>query len=248
MNREIKAILFDLGSTLLEYEKFDWETIGRVGNAAGYEFLKKQDFEVPPAEVVAGKLAEIFQLWKSERDDDFLEINFHELVTEAFEQMNLPTDYGLVRDFIQAFYQPVSDHVESLDGSEETVRELKSMGLKIVIVSNSIFPAYLHLQELERFGILPHIDGMVFSCDLGVKKPHPDIYIHALEIAGCTPDEAVFVGDRYLEDLEGPAGLGIPAVLRRKEGREYPPEISNFPACDSLSELFDILGIGVDRV
>ncbi|MBD3168524.1 MAG: HAD-IA family hydrolase [candidate division Zixibacteria bacterium] len=239
----LKAVLFDLGSTLLEYEKFDWIEIARRGTIAGTKFLRDRGIEAPEARQADETFHRIFTQWKTERDPDFGEINFQELITAGFKEMGLPDDEDFIIDFIKAYYQPVTETVEHLDGSAPTLKLLKEKGLRLVIVSNSIFPAYLHLGELEKFQLLPYLDGMIFSCELGIKKPHPDIYVHALQIADCTPEEAVFVGDRYLEDLEGPSSVGIKAVLRLKPGRDYPPEIENYPVIDSVAKLPELLGL-----
>jgi len=55
----------------------------------------------------------------------------------------------------------------------------------------------------------------VFSSELGVRKPHPAIYLHVLELLGVAPDAALFVGDRLREDVAGPAALGMRTCLAR---------------------------------
>jgi len=247
VKNKLKAILFDLGSTLLEYENFEWEEIARKGMKAGHQFLIEIFPNVPPIEICAGIFHQSYTMLSAERQEDLKEVNFEEIVFESFRKMNLPAEPELMRNFIYAFYQPISEDVAEVDGSSKALKELKSLGLKLVIVSNSIFPAYLHLMELRRFGILPHIDGMVFSCELGVRKPHPDIYICALEIAGCSPDEAIFVGDRFEEDIKGPEDIGLTGILRKKPGREYPEEMSNYASCDLIKELKNMLGLIVDN-
>ncbi len=243
MNK-IKAILFDLGSTLLEYEKFDWQEIARRGMIGGYKFLMNNSITPPPIETCGRVFNEVYTQWAEESKDELLEVNFEKAVFESFRRLELPTDKDFVFDFIQAYYQPISDDVEELEGASETLRDLKSLGLKLVIVSNSVFPAYLHLKELRRYNILPYIDGMVFSCEIGVRKPHPDMYITGLEIAGCKVEEAVFVGDRFLEDVQGPEEIGLKGILRIKPGREYPEEIAEYPSINSVTELKDQLELG----
>ncbi|MCP4634477.1 MAG: HAD family hydrolase [candidate division Zixibacteria bacterium] len=238
-----KAVLFDLGSTLLEYEKFDWSAIATMGLQAGYKFLESKTDNIPSLVEISEVFHKIFTTWAEERNPKYLEINFEELVVEAFNEIGISTEQNFVYDFILAYYSPISEFVEPLEGSDETLRKLKDKEKKIVIVSNSIFPAYLHLEELRRFNLLSYINSMIFSCELGIKKPHPDIYAHALEIAGCNPEEALFIGDRYLEDIQGPNRSGIQAVLIKKTGREYPPEIEDYPACENHETLRKLLGL-----
>lgn len=86
--------------------------------------------------------------------------------------------------------------------------------LTIGIVSNTIVQAEAIDHYLELQGILPLVDFRILSSELGWRKPHPAIYAAALSKAGAKPEEALFVGDRLLEDVLGPGRLGIPGVLR----------------------------------
>lgn len=84
------------------------------------------------------------------------------------------------------------------------------------------------------------LDFTVFSSTLGVRKPHSDIFYKAVNLAGQAPSDCLYVGDRYMEDVEGPKELGMSAVLKVKPGREYPDEMPLADRrIDNLSELFD---------
>jgi putative hydrolase of the HAD superfamily len=61
-------------------------------------------------------------------------------------------------------------------------------------------------------GIGPRLDAAVFSSEVGKRKPHPAIYDAALSDLGVAPERALFVGDRLIEDVQGPAELGMTTV------------------------------------
>jgi len=112
------------------------------------------------------------------------------------------------------------------------------------LVSNTVFPERAHKGELRRFGIAPYLNFTIFSSSFGFRKPHPDIFYHAVNLAGFAPCECVYVGDRYAEDISGPRRIGMEAILRRKSGREYPaamPDLDRQIA--SLSELADHIAL-----
>jgi putative hydrolase of the HAD superfamily len=102
---------------------------------------------------------------------------------------------------------------------------LKQQHLVIGLVSNTVFPERAHRQELKRFGIEPYLDFAVFSSSLGRRKPHPDIFYKAANLAGAALPECVYIGDRYTEDVEGPNGVGMAAILKLWDGREYPADL-----------------------
>jgi putative hydrolase of the HAD superfamily len=87
---------------------------------------------------------------------------------------------------------------------------LRAQGLTLVVLSN--WDVSLH-DQLEATGLAPLVDGAVSSAEVGVGKPHPDIYARALEVAGVSADEAVMVGDSPDTDVAGALALGIAAVL-----------------------------------
>jgi putative hydrolase of the HAD superfamily len=57
------------------------------------------------------------------------------------------------------------------------------------------------------------IDVAVFSSDVGLRKPEPEIYLHACERLGVEPAACLYVGDGSYGELSGAAALGMRAVL-----------------------------------
>jgi putative hydrolase of the HAD superfamily len=93
--------------------------------------------------------------------------------------------------------------------------ELRELGLRLVCVSNWD----VSLPEvLAHCGLEDALDGVVTSAAVGVRKPDPAIFAPALELAGCSAAEAVYVGDTPAEDLAAARGAGIPALLIDRGG------------------------------
>jgi putative hydrolase of the HAD superfamily len=93
--------------------------------------------------------------------------------------------------------------------------ELRGQGLKLVCVSNWD----VSLPEvLARCGLDGTLDGIVTSAEVGARKPDPEIFAPALELAGCSAADALYVGDTPAEDLEAARAAGIPALLIDREG------------------------------
>jgi putative hydrolase of the HAD superfamily len=111
-----------------------------------------------------------------------------------------------------------------------TLRDLHARGVTVVVASNwdCSLPDWL-----RPTGILEWIDGVVTSAEVGAAKPNPRVFERALGIAGVEPGEALHVGDKVDNDVEGAAAAGIRAVLIQREG-DPPPGVD---AIRSLSEL-----------
>jgi FMN phosphatase YigB (HAD superfamily) len=61
-------------------------------------------------------------------------------------------------------------------------------------------------------GLSGHVHGFALSCEVGAEKPDRLMFERALSMAGCTPAQAVFVGNDPIDD-SGALGLGIPVIL-----------------------------------
>ncbi len=92
---------------------------------------------------------------------------------------------------------------------------LRADGLRLICVSN--WDVSLG-EVLERCGLGGRLDGIVTSAGTGVRKPDPAIFTSALELAGCSADEAVHVGDTVEEDVAGAGAAGIRALLIDRAG------------------------------
>jgi putative hydrolase of the HAD superfamily len=92
--------------------------------------------------------------------------------------------------------------------------ELSRRGLRIGVLSNTIWPHERHEQIFRRDGVLDLIDGAVYSSEIAWTKPHPGAFRAALEaVGGDDPATAVFVGDRLFDDIHGAKTAGMRAVL-----------------------------------
>ena len=99
--------------------------------------------------------------------------------------------------------------------SAPALAALRARGLVTICVSNwDISLAGV----LERCGLAEGLGAVVTSAEAGVRKPDPAIFERALDIAGCSAEDAVHVGDTPEEDVVGAAAAGIRALLIRRDG------------------------------
>jgi putative hydrolase of the HAD superfamily len=99
--------------------------------------------------------------------------------------------------------------------AEPALAELRSRGLSLWCVSN--WDVSLG-EVLERAGLASMLDGVLTSAAAGARKPEPAIFARALEQAGCSPAEAVHVGDTPEEDVAGARAAGIRTLLIDRDG------------------------------
>jgi putative hydrolase of the HAD superfamily len=117
-----------------------------------------------------------------------------------------------------------------------TLRELRRRGLRLVVVSN--WDVSLH-ERLAELGLAPLLDGAVASAELGVAKPDPAIFAHALALAGCAPEHAWHAGDSPEADVAGARAAGVEPVLVARHGEPAPPGVAAVSSLDGLLSLMD---------
>ena len=205
----IRAILFDLGNTLVRYyasgefplvlrrclRECAW-ALGRTEDDGRDEDLferalllnrEQSDFAVRP---LAGRLRELFGAYES----------IDEASAEALGTAFLKPIFAMARLDPQA--------VPLLDA-------LRGRAIKTAIVSNTPWgsPASAWRDELTRHGLLDKVDATVFCMDVGWRKPHRAPFDRALSLLEVAPADALFVGDDHRWDIVGAQNAGLRPVL-----------------------------------
>jgi HAD superfamily hydrolase (TIGR01662 family) len=119
-------------------------------------------------------------------------------------------------------------HFELYDDVPSVLAELRAMGLKLALVSNTSrdLGAFVRHFALD-------VDAWVSSGSHGKVKPSPLIFAAALELLEVTAGEAVMVGDSLEDDVEGAQACGLRAILLDRNGR-FPEHVGRI---ESLREL-----------
>jgi putative hydrolase of the HAD superfamily len=97
-----------------------------------------------------------------------------------------------------------------MPGGVDVLREVKALGLPIGLVSNAgATPGFVLAEIMDGYGLLEHFDHTFFSDEVELSKPSPAIFERALEPFGVAPEEAVFIGDQPVLDVQGPQAAGL---------------------------------------
>lgn len=113
------------------------------------------------------------------------------------------------KDFALAAYDEVAD----------VLAALRARGVTVAVCSNWDWDLD---RALERSGLDGAADVVVTSARAGARKPHARIFAVTLERCGVGADEAVFVGDSWGPDVEGPLAMGMAAVHLCRPDRPGP--------------------------
>ena len=121
-----------------------------------------------------------------------------------------------------------------------TLRELRTRGLRLAICSNWDWDLAAAVDEVELTDL---VDVQVSSAWAGARKPHPRIFRHTLDKLGARADDAVYVGDTWGPDVEGPRALGMTPAYLSRDGHWPDPGAPAETDTSGVAVLGDLRGV-----
>lgn len=146
-------------------------------------------------------------------------------------------DPDLVADLAERFVWERGRRQIPFDEAVGVLCALRAAGHHLVLLTNG--DRDLQRRKVAASGLLPLFDGVVISGLLGIGKPDPAIFVHALGLVGGRPEAAVMVGDSPHRDIAGANAAGIRGVwVDRGLGAPPPPNAwRTVPNLNPLPEL-----------
>ena len=120
----------------------------------------------------------------------------------------------------------VSLRADLIPGADELMRQLKQRGYPLALVADG--PADTFTNNLHPYGLYDLFDVYAISEHVGVDKPHPDIFHHALRQLNIEPTnygKVLMIGNNLERDVKGANLLGIVSVWL-----DWAPRRSKIPA------------------
>jgi len=236
----VRAVLFDLGNTLVAYY-----------DGAEFPQVLRECLE---------RCADVLGWPKAAARDEALFARAMALNAESPDYAVRPLDRRLNELFglhgsvhastlpllCEAFLKPIFERARLDPEALSVLQSLRERDIKVGIVSNSPWgsSATLWRQELSRHGLLESVDAVVFCGDVGWRKPNPAPFNRALELLQVAPHDALFVGDDARWDLVGAQGAGLrPVLLRPLSAAPVDGAIS----IHRLSDVLDLVDPPIDR-
>ena len=194
----IDAVIFDWGGTLTAWHDIDFhaESLALAQAVVNAD----HDVEVSRERLhLAGNT-----IWGRSRDHQQ-----SSTVADLFDEAGLEHDPALLTAYWE-FWEP---HTYTDPAVRPTWAALRDAGLKVGVLSNTIWPRAWHERIFERDGVLDLLHGAVYTSEIPWTKPSPRAFAKAMEVVGATdPARCVYVGDRLFDDVWGAQNAGLRAV------------------------------------
>ncbi len=219
---DIKAVIFDLGGTLVEYAGpyAIWPDLETPGLKAAYLYLQKKGTALPRFEQFANSGFELLpERWRL-ATRGVRNLRLVDFLSEILEANNvqLPDQVWLAEAAV-LYQDAICAQAEPIEGAQEILEYVKSMGYRIGLLSNTMFAGAAHIADLERFSLDGYFDAMLFSADAEKWKPSAEPYLDLLNQLSVAPENGVFVGDDPANDMVGAERAGLRAILMRSNHR-----------------------------
>lgn len=244
--REIKAVLFDLGETLLTFGKISTTRIFRQGAKASYDFLKSCGQPVGSFEYYCWRnliSLRLRHMISSLTGNDF---DSSELLQKVGTHKGVKLDENQWRQFAWLWYEPLSKMAKTEEKIRETLDSLRKLGLKLGIVSNTFINSHSIDKHLEQLGMLEFFPVRLYSYQFNFRKPDLRIFRIAAERIGEAMENILFIGDRIDKDIKPALQIGMQAAMisaYTNSGKEPPNgawKIDRFIELPALIEKFNM--------
>jgi putative hydrolase of the HAD superfamily len=201
--RRVRAVVFDWGGTLTPWHTIDFA-------AQWHAYAQRYAADPEQASAIAERIvAAEDAAWKRLRADGG-SARLAEILAEAGVDTDHP-GHSAAQAAYEEFWEP---HTYTDADVLPLFTALKERGIRVGVLSNTIWSREYHESVFARDGVLHLIDGAVFSSEIPHAKPHPAAFAAALRAVDVDdPASAVYVGDRPYEDVHGAQRAGLRAVL-----------------------------------
>jgi putative hydrolase of the HAD superfamily len=237
----MKAVVFDLGHTLIDYYS-NWEAPELKAIERSYRLAMENGSEAEP-DKFQSDLRKMLVDGRVRKEKELVEIPLYQVLDTIFQRHGCEVTDEMLVEGMDIFYGVLVEDRDLVPGTIEMLEMVQDKGYAIGLVSDVAWglPSEYPQRDMGFFNITEYFDDMVFSTDVGLRKPHPKMFKIALSNLGAEADRSIFVGNSLQCDVKGALGVGMTAVLKKSD--YYQPDDNIVPDArvDTWSDLTAIL-------
>ncbi len=194
----VDAVIFDWGGTLTRWHDVDFH----AETLALSQAVVNADHD--HHEITARLHQAGTTIWGRSRDHQQ-----SATVEDLFAEAGLDHDPEL----LSAYYEFWEPHTWTDPEVGPLFEALRADGVRVGVLSNTIWPRAWHEGFFDRDGVRHLIDGDVYTSEIPWTKPSPKAFGAAMDAVGATdPARCVYVGDRLFDDVWGAHNAGLRAI------------------------------------
>jgi len=238
----LKAIIFDLDDTLIDWGEFDeeWDKVETPHIKKAHTYLSERFADAPDLLTFKSEyLRRTSNAWAHARNT-LIAPHIGRTLFETVVALGVDKTAITREDLMKAYDWGKIPGTTVFPDVIPGLTRLQAAGLQFGLVTNAYQPMLLRDVEMEQHGLLTFFPSCRFSAaDHGYLKPHPSIFEAVLTCLGIEPEDAVFIGDNPTADVAGAQAAGMRAILRVTARRK--PLLSGVIIPDAAINSFDEL-------
>ncbi|MBU0979310.1 MAG: HAD-IA family hydrolase [Nanoarchaeota archaeon] len=188
----IKAVLFDLDNTLIDFMKMKRLSCEEAISAmidAGLPLDKEE------------AIKKLFALYQKHGIE-------HQKIFQLFLKETMgKIDWRILASGVVAYRRIKASFLEPYPHTLKTLIELKKKGIKLAILSDA--PKLEAYTRLAATKLMPFFDVILTLDDTKAFKPAKQAFLLALKRLGTKPEETLMVGDWHERDIVGAKKVGM---------------------------------------
>ncbi|HEX7008447.1 MAG TPA: HAD family hydrolase [Phycisphaeraceae bacterium] len=241
----LRAILFDLGDTLIQFGRVDRASLFRRATARTYRLWAQRQRRMPSFRRY------YLHQWSAIHWAFFKtvlyrrEVDAMRLIRRACRKLWLTAPEAFFKELVWAWYEPLAQVARLEPGTHQTLDRLARSGYRLGIVSNTFVPGFVLDRHLAQLDLLRYFPYRIYSCDVGYRKPDRRIFDRAVQAIGAAASQCVFVGDLLDADIHGAHQAGLTPVWKRppplRDADDAPPPPQGTPIIDQLVDLPEVI-------
>ena len=212
----IKAVTFDLWETLLferngASNRRNTRRCQNLAKTLGQFGLKVSTNDVDSAtkEMISGLLP----IW--EKNKDVTTVEELRLLLKTVSKAKVELKHEWINELTSAYVSPIFEVPPYPNpDARDALIWIKNRGIRIGLICNTgITPANGLRKVLEDHDLEKYFNTMIFSNEVGIRKPDPEIFHLAADKLGVKPSETVHVGDNLKADVWGAKNAGFKTIF-----------------------------------
>ena len=211
--------IFDLYGTLVDIHTNEskaslWRNMAMIFSMMGAEYtpesLKKEYKRLESEEIQRKLLLARDKFQDDGIPENEIEIQLEKVFDSLLKNKGIKEDEEKVIYLGMVFRSLSSSYIRLYEGVPKLLQKLRERGKKCYLLSNA--QRMFTEPEMKMLGLHEYFDGILYSSDVGVKKPSFYFYDTLFKKYGLKKEESVMIGNEYRADIAGSAAYGIKSI------------------------------------